>query len=90
MYIENITDEGYTKDQKVFKEIGLKNLDDYHDLYVQGDTLLLADVFQNLRKKCIEIYGVDSAQFLSAPGLAWQGCLKNTKVELELLADIDG
>ena len=56
---------------------------------VQCDTLLLAAVFENFRDKCIEIYKLDPAHFLSAPGLAWQACLKKTKVELELLTDID-
>ena len=73
----------------MFKELRLKNLGDYHHLYVQSDTLLFADVFQNFRNKCIEIYELDPAHFLSAPGLAWQACLKKTKVELELLTDID-
>ena len=58
-------------------------------MYVQCGTLLLADMFENSRDKCIEIYGLDPAHFLSAPGLAWQACLKKTKVELELLTDID-
>ena len=48
-----------------------------------SDTLLLADVFQNFRNKCIEIYELDPAHFLSAPGLAWQPCLKKTEVKLE-------
>ena len=51
--------------------------------------ILLADVFENFRHKCIEIYGLDPAHFLSAPGLAWQACLKKTGVKLELLTDID-
>ena len=50
---------------------------------------MLADVFKNFRKKCIEIYKLDPAHFLSAPGLPWQACLENTKVELELSTDID-
>ena len=44
-------------------------------------------MFQNFRDKCIEIYGLDPAHFLSAPGLAWQACLKKTGVKLELLTD---
>ena len=50
---------------------------------------MLADVFENLRNKCIEIFKLDPAHFVSAPRLAWQACLKKTKVELELLTDID-
>ena len=67
----------------------IKNLGEYHDLYVQSDTLLLADVFENFRDKCIEIYELDPAHFLSAPGLAWQACLKKTGIKLELLTDND-
>ena len=55
----------------------------------QSDTLLLADVFENFRDKCIEIYELDPAHFLSAPELAWHASLKITKVELELLTDND-
>ena len=73
----------------MFKELKLKNLGDYHDLYVQIDTLLLADVFENCRNKCIEIYKLDPARFLSAPGLTWKASLEKTKVELELLTNID-
>ena len=87
--LEDITDKDYAHAQKVFRELKLKIIGDYHDLYVQSDTLLLADVFENFRNKCIEIYELDPAHFLSAPGLAWQACLKKTKVKLELLTDID-
>ena len=58
-------------------------------MYVQTDTLLLADVFENFRNKCIEIYELDPAHFLSAPGLAWQAASKKTGVKLELLIDYD-
>ena len=54
---------------------------------MQGDILLLADVFENFRNVCIKIYELDPANFLIAPGLAWQPCLKKTWVELELLTD---
>ena len=87
--LEDITDKDYEHAQKVWEVFEIKNLGEYHDLYVQSNTLLLADVFENFRDKCIEIYELDPAHFLSAPGLAWQACLKKTKVELELLTDID-
>ena len=50
---------------------------------------MLADVHEKFRDKCIEIYGLDPSYFLSAPGLAWQACLKITNVNLELLKDVD-
>ena len=61
---------------------------DYHDLYVQCDTLLLADVFEKFRDTCFEIYGLDTSHFLSAPELAWQASFKKTEVKLELLINI--
>ena len=67
----------------------MNNLGDYYDLYVQSDTLLLANVFENFRNKCFEIYELDPAHFISAPELAWQACLKKTGINLELLTDID-
>ena len=70
--MEDITDNA----NKVFKEFKLTNLGDYHDFYVQSDILLLADVFENFRNMCIKVYELDPAHFLSAPGLAWQACLK--------------
>ena len=62
--------------EKVRKDFKIKNLEEYHDLYVQSHTLLLADIFENFRNMCLEIYELDSAKFLSAPGLAWQAVLK--------------
>ena len=86
--LENITDKDYEHVNKVWEAFEIKNLGECHDLYAQCDTFLLADVFENSSNKCIEIYELDPAHFLSAPGLAWQACLKKTKVELELLSDV--
>ena len=58
-------------------------------MYVQSDTLLLADVFENFRNICLKIYELDSAKFLSAPGLAWQADLKKTNAKSDILTDID-
>ena len=63
LYSKDITDKDYTYAQKVFEELKLKRLADYNDMYVQSDTLLLADAFENFRNKFIEIYDIDSAHF---------------------------
>ena len=85
--MEDITDTDYKNANNVFKKFKLKNLGVYHDLYVQSDTLLLADVFGNFRNMFIKVYELDPPHFLSAPGLAWQACFKKTVAELELLTD---
>ena len=87
--MEDITDVDYRHGKTVFEYFINKNVGDYRDLYVQSDTLLLADVFENFRNMCIKVYDLDPADFLSAPGLAWQACLKKTEVRLELLTDVD-
>ena len=84
--VENITETDYIHANNVFKTFKLNNLGDYHDLYVQNYTLLLAE---NFRKACIKTYELDPVHFISLPGLAWQACLKKTGVELELLTDYD-
>ena len=76
--LEDITDEDYAHGQKIWKEFEIKNLGEYHELHVQSDTLMLADVLENFRNKCIEIYEFDQALF----------CLYR-ETELELLTDID-
>ena len=87
--MEDIDDIDYRHGNNVFKRFRLKDLEEYHNLYVQSDTLLLADVFENFRNKCLEVYELDPAHFLSLPGLAWQACLKRTNIKLELLTDYD-
>ena len=72
LYLRDIAHKDYMHAQKEFEQFGLKNLSDYHDVYVQSDALLLADVLENFRNKCIEIYELDTAHVLSVPGLAWQ------------------
>ena len=87
--MEDIDDIDYRHGNNVFNKFKLNNLGDYHDLYVQSDTFLLADVFENFRDMCLNEYELDPAHFLSLPGLAWQACLKKINIELELLTDYD-
>ncbi|GFW03369.1 uncharacterized protein TNCV_4939021 [Trichonephila clavipes] len=47
------------------------------------------DIFENFRTLCQNYYKIDPCHTYTAPGLAWQACLKITKVRLELLTDID-
>ena len=65
--MEDIRDVDHRHAKRVFKNLSNKNLSDYHDLYVQSDTLLLADVFENFRNMSIKVYELDPAHFLSAP-----------------------
>ena len=87
--MEDVTDAIYMHVKRVCKDFEIKNLGEYHDLYLKSDTLLLADVFKNFRKMCLKIYHLDTARFLSAPGLAWPAAFKKTEVKLELLTDTD-
>ena len=87
--MENIKDIDCRHGNNVFNKFKLNNLGEYHDLYVESDTLLLADVLENFRDMCLKEYELDLAHFLSLPGLAWQACLKKTNIELELLTDYD-
>ena len=89
LYLEDIADVDYRHAKKIFRNFNIKNLGDYRDLYVQSDTLLLADVFENFGNMCYNIYELDPGYFLSAPGLTWQACLKKAGVRLELLIDND-
>ena len=71
---EEITYADYMHVKRVWKSLKIQNLVEYHNLYVQSNTLSLSDVFDNFRNKCIEIYELDPAHFLSALELAWQAC----------------
>ena len=68
--MEDITDVDYRHAKRVFKSLNNENLGNCHDWYVESDTLLLADVFENFRNMCIKVCKLDPAHFLSAPGLA--------------------
>jgi len=67
----------------------MKNMGDYHDLYVKTDVLLLADVMENFRSSCFTHYGLDPAHSYTLPGFSWEAALKMTGVKLELLTDPD-
>ena len=87
--MEDVDDIDYRHGNNVFNKFKLENLGDSRDLYVQSDTLLLADVFENFRDMCLKEYELDPALFVLLPELAWQARLKKSNIELELLTYYD-
>ena len=86
--MENITDADFKHAKRVWEDFGVQNPGEYHDLYIQSNTLLLVDVFDSFHSKRIETYELYPAYFLLAPVVAWEACVKKTEAELELLTDI--
>ena len=86
---EDIPEEDYQHAQNVWKTFNFETIKEYHDLYLKSDVLLLADVFENFRKSSMKHYKLDPCHYYTAPGLAWEARLKETKQHLELLHDYD-
>ena len=86
---EHITDEDYCHAQKVWNTFQLQTMGEYHNLYLKSDILLLADVFENFRKTCLQYYKLDPCHYFTSPGLSWDAMLKMTDIQLELMTDID-
>jgi hypothetical protein len=86
---KGISIEDYEYAQTVWKAMNIKNMGEWHDLYLKTDVLILTDVFENFRKICYHYYQLDPACYLSAPGLAWDAVLKMTAIKLENITDTD-
>ena len=86
---ESITEEDYQHATKVWETFLIENMGQYHDLYLKSDALHLADVFETFREICLNIYGLDPAQYVSPPALFWDAMLKMTGVRLDLISDVD-
>ena len=86
---KEISDKDYAHAHNIWNTFNCQTLQDYHNIYLKSDVLLLADVFENFRKNCQKNYELDPCHYYTAPGVAWDACLKLTKQELELLTDYD-
>ena len=85
--MSSINEDDYQHTQKVWKEFGIHDLGDYHNLYLRTDVVLLANVYEAFRDACLRHYSLDPAHFYASPGLAWKACLKCTGIKLELLTN---
>ena len=77
--MKDVTEPDYGYTYKICKDFEIKTLGEYHDVFLQSNTLWLAHVFENFRNMCLKIYELDPARFLSNPELAWQAVLKRPK-----------
>ena len=77
---KHISEDNYEHAQNVYEKLNCKSFKDYHLLYLKCDVLLLADVFENFRNTCINYYGLDPANYISAPSLAWDAMLLKIKL----------
>ena len=89
LQLSNIDVKEYNHAKKVRDIFNIKNIGDYHDLYVQVDTAKLSDVFENFRSLCLREYQLDPAYYVSTPSLAFDAMLKITGAKIELFTDID-
>ena len=69
--MQHFTEAGYSQAKTALKDFEVKNLDEYYDIYIQIDIILLANIFGNFQNKCLEICELDPGYFFTAPRLAW-------------------
>ena len=85
--MSSISEDDYQHAQKVWKEFGIRDLGDYHDLYLRMDVVLLSNMYEAFRDTYLRHYSPDPVHFYTSPGLAWKACSKHTRIKLELLTD---
>ena len=85
----NVDVKDYEHAQKAWKHFNIKNMGEYHNLYLKTDVILLADIFENFRDVCVKNYKLDTAWYYTSPGLSWDALLNKTKITLHLLSDVN-
>lgn len=83
----HIEDKEYERAKRIWEHFGVKNLGEYHDLYLRTDVLLLTDIYENFRDLCLEYYGLDPAHYFTLPNFAWEAMLLKTQVLIDPLTD---
>ena len=83
LYEEGISDTQHTRAKVIWDNFNIKNLGEYHDLYLMADVYLLSDVFANFRDMCLNYYGLDLAHYITVPNYSWSAFLSLTGVRLQ-------
>ena len=89
LYEEGITDTQHTRAKVIWENFNIKNLGEYHDLYLMTDVYLLSDVFENFRDMCLNYYGLDPAHYITLPNYSWSAFLSLTGVRLQQIHNKD-
>ena len=89
LYEEGITDTQHTRAKVIWNNSNIKNLGEYHDLYLMTDVYLLSDVFENFRDMCLNYYGLDPAHYITLPNYSWSAFLSLTGVRLQQIHNKD-
>ena len=84
-----VSESDYQHAQRVWSEFGIRDLGEYHDLYLRTDVVLLENVFEKFKETALKNYGLDPAHLYTLPGFAWKACPKKTRIKLRLLTDPD-
>ena len=87
--MSGVSNTDYEHACSIWREFEIRNMGEYHNLYLRSTVILLANVFESFRQVCLENYGFDPSHFYMAQGLAWKACLKKTGVRLEQRLDPD-
>jgi len=86
---DTVSESDYAHATNVWQRFSIRTLGEYSDLYFKTDVLLLADIFENFRDSCVASYGLDPAYYYTLPDFTWDAMLKHTRINFELLTDID-
>ncbi|EZA56769.1 hypothetical protein X777_03234 [Ooceraea biroi] len=86
---DTVSESDYAHAVSVWQRFAIRTLGEYRDLYLKTDVLLLTNLFENFRDSCINSYGLDPAYYYTLPGFTWDAMLKHTRINFELLTDID-
>ena len=87
--MSGVSESDHQHAQRVWTQFNIKDLGEYHDLYLKTDVVLLENGFETFRETSLAHYGLDPAHFFTLLGLAWKACLKKTNIQLALLSDPD-